>query len=408
MSESDDRVVVIGIGADGLDGLSPAARRRLAEAEVLYGSPRQLELVPADAVRAAVLRLVWPSPLLPALRGLIDEHSGRRRCVLASGDPMFFGIGSTLTELLGPDRVQVWPQPSSASLACARLGWPLESTPVLSVVGRPIAAIARALGPGRRFLVLSADQHSPSELAALLTDRGYGPSALVVLAELGGPAERSIAGTAAGWRAEVPALNIVAVECVPESAVDAGLAATGLPDAAYEHDGQLTKRDVRAVTLARLAPAGNQLLWDVGAGSGSIGIEWLRSEPSGSAIAIEADQTRADRIAANAARLGVPSLRLVRGSAPQALSGLPRPDAIFVGGGVSAAGLLEYCWAALAPGGRLVANGVTLESEAVLLRWFSEVGGELTRIAISAAAPVGRLTGWRPAMPITQLSAVKR
>lgn len=388
---------MVGIGADGWDGLSPAARSAVLAAEVLLGSARQLDLLPASDAR----RLTWPSPMLPAVGPLLAEHADSRVCVLASGDPMLFGIGATLVRLLGAEALRVIPHPSSVSLACARLGWPAADVEVVSLVGRPIESLL--VQPNRRVLVLSADGDTPGQVAELLRGRGFGPTAMTVLEELGGPGERRRDGTAATWPAE-PAggLNVIALDCRAEPGVPPLGRGPGLPDEAYEHDGQLTKREVRAVTLAALAPLPGQLLWDVGAGSGSVGIEWMRAHPSCRAVAVESVAQRAERISRNAHALGVPGLTVVAGRAPEALAGLPRPAAIFVGGGVTGDGVLEMCWAALPAGGRLVANAVTLESEAVLTRWQAKVGGTLTRIEISRAAPVGGFTGWRPMMPVTQ------
>jgi precorrin-6Y C5,15-methyltransferase (decarboxylating) len=336
--------------------------------------------------------------------GLIAAHAGRRIAVLASGDPLFHGIGRTLAETVGADRLRVLPHPSSVSYACARLGWPLEDTEVVSLVGRPLAGLTAALSDGRRLLVLSADADGPAQVAALLADRGYGASRLRVLEQLGADRERIVEGSAAAWsHPSGDPLNIVAVECAgPRSPL-----VPGLPDDAYESDGQLTKRHVRAATLAALAPAPGELLWDVGGGSGSVAIEWLRAHRSCRAVSVERDPVRAARIGRNADTLGVPRLRVVTGPAPTALAGLPVPDAVFVGGGLTAPGLLEACWQALPPGGRLVANTVTLESEALLTTWYRRHGGELVRLAVAHAVPVGGFTGWRQAMPVTQWAAVK-
>jgi precorrin-6B C5,15-methyltransferase / cobalt-precorrin-6B C5,C15-methyltransferase len=391
-------VTVVGVGADGWRGLSVAAQVAVRSAEVLIGSARQLALVESDATK-----VTWPSPMLPAIPGLLEEYAGRRVCVLASGDPMFFGVGSTLARLLGPQALTVIPHVSSVSLACARLGWPVEETEVLSLVGRPVEALRLNVRPDRRLLLLSADGTTPARIAELLREHGYGPSRLTVFEELGGPGEYRRTGTALSWRPEpVGALNLVAVECRATPGAVLLPSGPGLPDTAFEHDGQLTKREVRAVTLATLAPLPGELLWDVGAGSGSIGIEWLRTDPSRRAIAVEPVAERAERITRNARTLGVPGLQLVVGKAPEALTGLPTPDAIFVGGGVTGDGVLEACWSALRPGGRLVANAVTLDSEAVLAEWHGSVGGTLTRIEISRATPIGGFTGWRPMMPVTQ------
>ncbi|GAA4591137.1 precorrin-6Y C5,15-methyltransferase (decarboxylating) [Actinoplanes octamycinicus] len=389
-------VTVVGIGAGGFDELSGTARALLADAEVIFGGPRQLDLLPAGVTGD---RRPWPSPMLPALAGLFEAERDRRVCVLASGDPMFHGIGATLSRILGPDRLRVLPHPSSVSLAAARLGWDLARTDVVSLVTAPVATLGRVLNPGRRVLVLAAGADTPAAVAAYLTSRGYPEARLTVLEQLGGPGERRVAGAAGDW-AMPPGdpLNVIAVECGDGPPV---ALVPGLPDDAYESDGQLTKREVRAVTLAALAPAPGALLWDVGAGSGSIGIEWLRSHPDCRAVAIESDAGRVATITANAAALGVPGLRVVHGRAPDALDGLDPPDTIFIGGGLTRDGVLDRCLAALRPGGRLVANAVTVESEAVLAAAYAKMGGELTRLTVQRGSPVGGFTGWRSFMPVT-------
>ncbi|MET9430879.1 MULTISPECIES: precorrin-6y C5,15-methyltransferase (decarboxylating) subunit CbiE [unclassified Streptomyces] len=402
-------VTVVGIGADGWAGLADASRDALRAAEVVIGGERQLALLPPEECRGE--RVAWPSPLRPAVPRLLDAHgrAGRRIAVLASGDPLFYGIGRALAETVGPERLRVLPHPSSVSYACARLGWPLEETETVTLVGRPLASLAAALHDGRRVLVLSAGAATPGEVAALLRERGFGPSALHVLEQLGSPErERVLTGTADDWpHAPGDPLNVIAVTCVrADGALRLG-AVPGLPDAAYENDGQLTKRHVRAATLAALAPAPGELLWDVGGGSGSIGIEWMRAHRSCRAIAVERSAERASRITRNAEALGVPALRVVTGPAPEALAGLPAPDAVFIGGGLTAPGLLDACWDALRPGGRLVANTVTLESEALLADRYRRYGGELVRLAVAHAVPVGGFTGWRQAMPVTQWSVTK-
>jgi precorrin-6B C5,15-methyltransferase / cobalt-precorrin-6B C5,C15-methyltransferase len=398
-------LVVVGVGADGWDGLSPAAQRAIRKAEVLRGSARQLEMVPADV---AAERAPWPSPMTPALETLPGAYPRRRVVVLASGDPMLSGVGTSLVRLHGPDAVEVVPHPSSVSLACARLGWAVEETTVVSLVGRPLELLLPQVTPGRRLLVLGSGSCTPAAMAGLLTGEGYGASRLTALAQLGGPAERHFIGTAVGWpHAETDPLVVIAVDVVADPGTVPLPTVPGLPDQAFEDDGQLTKRDVRAVTLARLGPLPGQRLWDVGAGAGSIGIEWMRTHPSCEAVAVESRPDRAQRITRNATSLGVPGLRVVEGRAPDAFAGLPAPDAVFVGGGATTPGLLEACWAALPNGGRLVANAVTVESEAVLAGWFARVGGELVRIGVQRAEPVGCFTGWKPAMPVTIWSVTR-
>ncbi|HUR75162.1 MAG TPA: precorrin-6y C5,15-methyltransferase (decarboxylating) subunit CbiE [Sporichthya sp.] len=401
------QVTVVGIGADGWDGLAATSQAALRAAEVVVGGKRHLGYLPAEV---GAERLPLPSPLLPALPGLLETHAGRRLCLLASGDPMFYGIGATLAREAPSVRLRVLPHPSSAALACAKLGWPLEDVEVLSAVGRPLAAVRALLAPGRRLLVLSAGAGTPAELAGMLVEAGYGPSRLAVLSRLGGADQAVVTGTAASWDAapgSYDALNLVAVACGSADGVPPRSRVPGLPDEAYEHDGQLTKREVRAVTLARLGPLPGQLLWDVGGGAGSIGIEWMRAERSARAVAIEERPDRAERIVANAAALGVPDLHVVTGAAPDALKDLPEPDAVFVGGGAGDPGVLEACWDALKPGGRLVVNAVTLQTEALVLARQAELGGDLVKLAISRTAPVGGFTVWRPQPPVTQWTVTK-
>lgn len=395
-------LTVVGIGEDGYPGLGKQARRALLDAQVIIGGPRQLALLP-PCLRA--IREPWPQPF--TLAPVLDRR-GTQVCILASGDPMLFGVGASLSRQLSADELQVLPAPSSYSLAAARLGWPLQEVALMSVVARPLAGVVRHLHPGARLLVLSNDGHSPAALAALLVDQGFGASQLQVLEHLGGPLERRISGRAQDWSlAEAAALNLVAIEVLSETG-EAGLPLTpGLPDSAYRHDGQLTKRDVRAVTLARLAPRPGELLWDVGAGCGSIGIEWARSHLRCRVLAIEVDAGRQAHILHNRDQLGAPALQLVAGQAPEALAGLATPDAIFIGGGLTAPGVLDACWTALRPGGRLVANAVTLQTEAALVAFRERHGGDLTRLQVAQAQPLGAFDTWRAALPITLLDVVK-
>ncbi|WP_339907239.1 precorrin-6y C5,15-methyltransferase (decarboxylating) subunit CbiE [Pseudomonas guineae] len=395
-------LTLVGIGEDGYAGLGEAARLALAEAQCIVGGARQLALLPDDLPAQQEL---WPSPfnLEPVL-----ARRGTPVCVLASGDPLFYGVGASLARQLSAEELRVFSSPSSVSLAAARLGWPLQEVTVLSLVARPLAALQAQLFPGARLLLLSNDGDSPAAVAELLRARGFGPSCLTVLEHLGGAQERRIDGLASDWALpRVADLNLLAVECVADADARLLPVTPGLSDELYQHDGQLTKRDVRAITLARLAPQPGQLLWDVGAGCGSIGIEWMRAHPRCRAIAIEADAGRQLHIQHNRDALGVPALQLVAGRAPEALVGLAAPDAIFIGGGVTLPGVLEQCWASLKPGGRLVANAVTLQSEAALVAWREQVGGELTRISVAQAQPLGGFDTWRSALPITLLEVRK-
>ncbi|WP_434626319.1 precorrin-6y C5,15-methyltransferase (decarboxylating) subunit CbiE [Pseudomonas sp. Z1-29] len=395
-------LTVVGIGEEGFKGLGRTARHALLRASRILGSARQLELLPL-CIRGE--RVLWPSPF--SLEPLLARR-GEPVCVLASGDPMFYGVGASLAKQLPAEEMQVVPAPSSCSLAAARMGWPLQDAVTLSLVARPLAALNAHLSSGVRLLLLSNDRHSPSAVAMLLRERGFGSSAMTVLEHLGGAAERRIDGCAAHWSDEAVAdLNLIAIECRADPSTQRLSRLAGLPDSAFEHDGQLTKRDVRAVTLARLAPTPGELLWDVGAGSGSIGIEWMRAHPSCRALAIEADEGRQALIERNRDTLGVPGLQLIRGSAPQALENLERPDAVFIGGGVTREGVLDACWARLKPGGRLVANAVALQSEMTLMSWRERHGGELTRIHVAQAQPLGAFDTWRQALPITLLDLTK-
>lgn len=395
---------IIGLGEEGLDGLTPVARKLIDQAETLVGGERHLAKVPDGAAD----RLTWASPLSLTIAE-IAKRRGRRVVVLATGDPLWFGIGVTLLRSVPAEEVWIIPGVSAFALAAARLGWPLADVECLTLHGRTIASINALMAPGVRMLLLSHDGATPLHVAKMLSALGYGPSRVTVLAHMGGPDERQLTGTAEKWTMEqTPALNTIAVECIPGPRAAILGRTPGLPDAAFENDGQLTKREVRAATLAALAPTPGQLLWDVGAGCGSVAIEWLRCHRTLAAIAVERETARCAFIFENAAALGVPHIELVEGEAPEALKPLRQPDAVFVGGGLSTPGLLEYCWDSLKSGGRLVANAVTLEGEARLLAMRHEFGGEMTRFAISRAERVGPYIGWRPHMPVTQLAAAKR
>jgi precorrin-6Y C5,15-methyltransferase (decarboxylating) len=395
---------VVGIGEDGLSGLGQWARIAVEDCAVLFGAARHLAMVPE---RPGQERIAWPSPFAAAFE-LVLARRGQAVCILASGDPMLYGIGASLARRLDPAEMRVWPHPSAFSLAAARLGWPLQDCTLLTVHGRPLELVHPHLAPGARLLVLAEDGTSPARLAALLCQRGFGASRLTVLERLDGPAERRLDGPAVGWAAERCAdLNVIAVECVADRPGAALPTLAGLPDDAFAHDGQLTKRDIRAVTLARLVPLPGQTLWDVGAGCGSIAVEWMRTHPRCRAIAIEAKPHRLALIEENRLKLGAPGLTVLAGKAPACLAGLEAPDAIFIGGGLTVPGLVDFCWSALNPGGRLVANAVTIQGEAILSGLYARLGGELTRISVAHAAPLGGFDGWRTAMPVTLWAAVK-
>jgi len=386
------------MGGDTVDCLSPTARRLIADAEFVFGGRRHLDLA-RDLIRGEARS--W---LVPFDRGMTEVLGlrGRKVCVLASGDPFHYGVGATLARHVEACEMQVVPGASAFSLAAARLGWALQEVEMLSLHGRAVERIIPWLHPGRRIIALTSDGDGPKAVAAILQRKGFGPSRVHVLEALGGPDDRVSAFAAdAMGDARFNDLNVVAIE------VSAGESACILPlcghaDDLWEHDGQITKREVRAVTLSALAPRRGEMLWDIGAGSGSIAITWMLAHPSLQAVAIESNAERAARIRRNAVELGVPGLAIIEGAAPAALAGLPTPNAIFVGGGGSEAGVMDTAIDALRTGGRLVANAVTLEMEAMLLRFYARLGGELGRIALSRAMPLGGMAGWRPALPVTQ------
>ena len=391
-------VVLVGIGHDGWQGLAPTSCAEIQRADVLMGSPNHLDMIPADVTAQ---RVPWPAPTVESLPELFDAYSGRAVVVLAAGDPMYSTIGSAITRVLGYERVRVLPGPSSVSLACARLGWSVEDTEVISVVGRPLELLHPHVQPGRRLLVLGSDDDTSSKVAGLLAARGYGQSLITVLGGLGGPDEEVRSGTAATWSQRATALSITAVECRADRGTMPLPTTPGLPDGAYESDGQLVHAEIRAICLARLAAVPGQRMWDIGAGSGSIGIEWMRAHKSCRAVAVEAVEERAERIARNATRLGVPYLRVVRGEAPDVLSRLAKPDAVFIGGGLTTPLLVEACWEALPLGGRLVAAAYREDSDAVLRAWHARVGGDLVRVAVEHLEKDSNGPAWADATSVT-------
>ena len=390
---------IVGIGEDGIGGLSASARGLIEAAEIVFGGRRHLTLA-APLIRGAARP--WPSPFDGAAEE-VSRHRGRQVCVLASGDPFHYGVGAVLARHIDPREMIVLPAPSAFSLAAARLGWSLPQTVLLSLHGRTLDLIRPHLQPAAQILALTSDGDAPAALAKLLATSGFGASRVIVLENIGGAREsiRSVTAQAFDLGAIGP-LNTLAIEV--EAAPDARVIprTAGLPDHLFEHDGQITKREIRAMTLSSLSPRRGEVLWDIGAGSGSIAIEWLLADPMMRAIAVEQRADRAARIRRNAAAFGVPGLEIVEGSAPASLAGLPSPDAVFVGGGASDSGVLDAAAHALRSGGRLAVNAVTLETEALLIARQAALGGELIRIAISRATPVGEKSGWRPAMPVTQ------
>ncbi|MER9230830.1 precorrin-6y C5,15-methyltransferase (decarboxylating) subunit CbiE [Mesorhizobium sp. M0622] len=397
-------LTIVGIGEDGVAGLGDEAKRLIAEAEFVFGGKRHLALV-ASLVKGEAR--AWPAPFDVGMRDVL-ALAGRRVCVLASGDPFYHGVGVTLARQVAAANMRVIPAPSAFSLAASRLGWALQDVETVSLHGCPLDLIRPLLHPAIRILALTSDGDAPGAIARLMTELGFGASRLTVLEAQGGPNEGLRTARADAFDLEkINPLNVLAIEVDSTPQARILPLTAGLADHLFEHDGQITKREIRAITLSALAPRRGELLWDIGAGSGSIGIEWMLAHPSMRAIAVEADPARAARIRRNAAACGVPGLAVVKGAAPQALAGLETPAAIFIGGGGSDAGVLDGAIDALSAGGRLVANAVTLEMEAPLLSRHAALGGELTRIAMSRASPVGSMQAWRPAMPVTQWSWIK-
>ena len=394
-------IEVVGLSARGWQDLPERLRATIRYAEVLLGSRRHFNLIPSFPDQQ---RLPWPTPLREGLPTLLSQVGDRRIVALASGDPLVAGIGSTLVDMLGADAVHIHPAVSSVALARARMGWPEETTELVRLRGGDLDGVRRYLFPGQRLIILSRDGDSPAEVAQLVTDAGYGDSTITVLGDLDTEAESRLDVMARDWTGRAPTLNVICVACA--GAGSAASLAPGLPDDIFDHDGQLTKRDLRAAALARLMPRPGDLLWDVGAGAGSIAIEWLRSDPRCRAIAIERDGDRVKRIRGNAEALGVPGLVVLHGEAPDALTSLERPDAVFVGGGGTFE-TLEQAWSALRGGGRLVVHAVTQETEVIIVDCWRRYGGQLTRHSVEQLEPIGRYHGWRPARPVVQWSAIK-
>ncbi len=397
-------LTIIGIGEDGLEGLKPKAKQALSRAELIIGGERHLDMLPADDNRPT---MTWPSPLMILVEDVLKRR-GEKIVILATGDPMHYGIGVTFAKQLPPDEMSVFPALSAFTLAASRLKWDLSRTVCLTLHGRPNELLLPHLQDGARLFALSDNGETPAEVAALLTRQGFGKSRMTVLEHMDGPEEKHLASLAVDWASNrCKDLNTIAIDCVADQPGNGIPLTTGLPDQAFVHDGQLTKQEIRAVTLSALFRSPGDLLWDVGAGSGSIGIEWMRQSPLGQAYAIEHHPDRIGYIKENRSALGVPGLKLIEGKAPDALSKLPVPDAIFIGGGLTAEGVFEACWQALKPGGVLVANTVTIEGEAKILALFRECGGTLKRLDYARAEQTGKFTTWKPFRQITQLRLVK-
>jgi len=408
---------VIGIGEDGWDDLSADARDLLYESEIVLGGERHLKMLPKDWEGE---RIVWSSPIREAVSKIVswrpeDSASVQKVAIMASGDPLCYGIAAKLLRHLPIEEIWIKPALTTFSLMCSRIGWSLPDVETLTIHGRPVEMLHPFVQPGAKLLVLSKGEESPEQAAKLLCERGFGKSIITVLEHLGGRKERQFSGPADSWNhPEGAALNAMAIECIPESNATILSRIPGLPDEAFFHDGQLTKREIRAVSLSRLMPVVDQVLWDVGAGCGSVAIEWMRTSPRCRAVAIEKSKSRLKLIEQNSQELGVPMLQIISGSAPEVLADLPAPDAVFIGGGLSSGNLLQTCWNALKPGGRLVANAVTLEGEQKLLQWQNEnagksgTSGDLTRLSISRAEKIGKFQGWKEMRSVIQLAVIKK
>jgi len=396
-------LTVIGIGEDGMDGLSAEARGLVENAEIIIGGDRHHKL--SSNVKAE--RVAWPSPF-DAMIDKMKSYRGRRIVVLVTGDPLWYSVGARLTKAIPAGEIRFFPQLSAFQWASCRMGWSIPDIETLTVHGRADSQILPFVAPGVRMILLTQNAATPPSISSLLTGRGFGQSRITALAALGGPHEKRFDGTAESWDIEVPDFHVLAIECVAGPDAVFYPRGGGLPDEAFAHDGQLTKQDVRATTLAKLCPYADALLWDVGAGCGSVGIDWMRAARGARAIAIEPNESRREMIADNARNLGTEKIEIIAGEAPEALAALAQPDAIFIGGGLTQDGVFEACWQALHEGGRLVANAVTLESEARLAELHDRLGGELVRISVQKAEPIGNYRGWRAAMPVTQWCVVKR
>ena len=407
---------VIGIGEDGWDDLSADSRELLYKSEIVIGGERHLKMIPGDCEGE---RIIWASPIREAVTKILDWRpsepgSGKKVAVMASGDPLCYGIAAKLLRHLPIEEIWIKPALSTFSLICSRVGWSLPDIETLTIHGRPLEMLHTFVQPGAKLLVLNQDEGSPKQAAELLAARGFGKSQITVLEHLGGSKERQFTGHADSWNhPEGAALNAMAIECIAGTRANVLVRIPGLPDDAFLHDGQLTKREIRAATLSRLMPVVDQVLWDVGAGCGSVAIEWMRCNPRCKAVAIEKSESRLKMIQQNAFQLGVPMLDIVPGNAPEVLVDLPAPDAIFIGGGLSGGNMLETCWNALNPGGRLVANAVTLEGEQKLVQWQkvnaekNGASGDLARLAVSHVETLGKFQSWKEVRSVTQLTVIK-
>lgn len=402
---------VIGIGEEGWEGLSPQGRLILERVTLCFGATRHRDLLPKHLQEKVIL---FPTPLVE-FWPLLAQRRFQETVVLASGDPLWHGIGATLLTHYPAEEICIIPQTSAFSLAAARMRWPLAATTLLSLHAHPCTTLLPFLAPRRRILALSRDAQTPFEVANLLCTHGYGASLLTSLAHMSGPREEIHSVTAETWTHSPPDFHTLALELHLSPGTTPLPRGPGLPDEAFIHDGNITKRDIRTIALSKLMPFPGHVLWDIGAGCGSVSIEWMRCAENTLAYAIEPNPARRGFLAENARQFGVPRLEIHAGSAPEVLSSLPPPDAIFVGGGVRRAGVLETALAALSPGGRLVAHAVTLEGEIRLSTAFQRWGGSLIRLSVTQAKPLHSKklcpgptpTAWQTGRPVLQWSIIR-
>lgn len=392
---------IVGIGEDGIVGLSGAAQAAVKRADVLIGGARHHALT--EAVQAE--RLTWPSPF-DAMIEQIEQRRGRKVCVLVTGDPAWYSAGVKIASHFSPDDVCIHPHVSAFQLAAARMGWALQDAVTLTVHGRPLQSMGPQIAPGAKLIALTQDADTPEQVSKLLVQQGFGRSRITALSHMGGPDEARIDGSAANWSGIPADFHTLCIECVADAGTKVLPRAPGMPDDAFEHDGKMTKSEIRAVTLSRLAPRPGDLLWDVGCGCGSVAIEWMRMADRARAIGLEPHDDRRAMAQRNAVKLGVPELHLIDAVAPDGLAGLDAPDAVFIGGGLSSE-TVDACLSVLKPHGRMVANAVTLESDQVLTACHDRHGGSLVRLSVARAEPVGSFHGWKPFMPVTQWSMTR-
>ena len=393
---------IIGIGEDGLDGLRSSTKFILESAEILIGGERHHNLTSELNVE----RIYWPKPF-NLMYEKIKSYRGKKVVILVTGDPLWFSVGVKIGSLFDSTELTYHPHISAFQNAAVRMNWPLEDVETTTVHGRPLERIIPFFQPNQKLLVLTSGSETPKQVAELLTSKGFGNSKLTVLSSMGGEDEQLFSGEAKNWNESVPSFNTLAIECVSSIKASFQTRLPGLPDHIFQSDGTMTKQEVRAITVAKLKPVGNALLWDVGCGCGTVAIEWMRAAPSSRAIGIDARLDRCELTSINALNLGVPDLRVIQGNVPSALRELDPPNAIFIGGGFTKE-TFDLCWAELKSMGRLVVNAVTLESEALLLNLYKNYGGELTKISINRVESIGNSAVWKPFKPITQWSLEKQ